>query len=99
MDAKMDRRRVNPLYKLASSVPSLVLLAIAGLQLADARIFLPAALFRNDSGSTAVSSSTTCDAGSQYYDQSVLGCNTCIAGLGTSTASNPLLVRHQVAAT
>jgi hypothetical protein len=88
----MTQKRGTSVANLMSIARSLTLLAIAGLRFAEAQIIFPVVLFHNDSWSTDVSSSVTCDAGSQYFDQAVLGCNSCVDGLGSSTISNPLLV-------
>lgn len=62
-------------------------LAICAAQTAVGQIVLPSRLF--DDGSA---SSISCTARGQYYDESVLGCNYCVAGYGMSTISDMLLV-------
>jgi hypothetical protein len=62
-------------------------------RLVQARVVLPAQFFpANDSTSTALASNSTCNASSEFYDQSVLGCSQCITANGASTIANSLLV-------
>ncbi|KAE8895982.1 hypothetical protein PR003_g182 [Phytophthora rubi] len=58
-----------------------------------AQVLFPAQLFTPyGSNTTAHASSHTCNASTEFYDESALTCSQCVIANGASTLSNPLLV-------
>ncbi|KAE9238527.1 hypothetical protein PF005_g167 [Phytophthora fragariae] len=58
-----------------------------------AQVLFPAQLFTPyGSNTTAHASSHTCNASTEFYDESALTCSQCVIANGASTLSNPLLI-------